>query len=68
MLTPRQSALYDYLKARQAASNVGPSFEEMRAAIGLQSKSGIARLVAGLEERGYVRRLPNHARSIEILR
>ena len=68
MLTRKQSELLEYLTTHLATHDVPPSFDEMRDALGLASKSGIHRLVSGLEERGYIRRLPNRARAIEILR
>ena len=68
MLTRKQKELLDYLTAHAEAHDVPPSFDEMRDALGLASKSGIHRLVSGLEERGYIRRLANRARAIEILR
>ena len=68
MLTEKQHQLLSYLIYYQAEKDITPSFDEMRAAIGLASKSGIHRLVSALEERGYIRKLPNRARAIEILR
>ena len=68
MLTRKQKELLDYLTAHAEKSEVSPSFDEMRDALGLASKSGIHRLVSGLEERGYIRRLANRARAIDILR
>ena len=68
MLTGKQHQLLSYLIKYQAENDITPSFDEMRAAIGLASKSGIHRLVSALEERGYIRKLPNRARAIEILR
>ena len=68
MLTGKQHELLSYLIDYQAEKDITPSFDEMRAAIGLASKSGIHRLVSALEERGYIRKLPNRARAIEILR
>ena len=68
MLTRKQKELLDYLTAHAEAHDVPPSFDEMRDALGLASKSGIHRLVSGLEERGYIRRLANRARAIEILK
>ena len=68
MLTGKQHQLLSYLIDYQAERDITPSFDEMRAAIGLASKSGIHRLVSALEERGYIRKLPNRARAIEILR
>jgi repressor LexA len=68
MLTRKQKELLDYLTTHAEAHDVPPSFDEMRDALGLASKSGIHRLVSGLEERGYIRRLANRARAIEILK
>ena len=68
MLTEKQHQLLSYLIYYQAEKDITPSFDEMRAAIGLASKSGIHRLVSALEERGYIRKMPNRARAIEILR
>lgn len=68
MLTRKQSELLNYLVQHAEEHEVPPSFDEMRDALGLASKSGIHRLVSGLEERGYIRRLANRARAIEILR
>ncbi len=68
MLTQKQSELLSFLKSHMDKHEVPPSFEEMRYAIGLASQSGIHRLVSGLEERGFIRRLANRARAIEILR
>ena len=68
MLKRKQSELLEYLTTHLSMNDVPPSFDEMRDALGLASKSGIHRLVSGLEERGYIRRLPNRARAIEILR
>ena len=68
MLTRKQKELLDFLTAHAEQNEVAPSFDEMRDALGLASKSGIHRLVSGLEERGYIRRLANRARAIEILK
>ena len=68
MLTRKQNELLDFLVAHAEEHDVPPSFDEMRDALGLASKSGIHRLVSGLEERGYIKRLANRARAIEILR
>ena len=68
MLTRKQSELLTYLSDHMQQQDVPPSFDEMRDALGLASKSGIHRLVSGLEERGYIRRLANRARAIEILK
>ena len=68
MLTRKQSELLAYLIDHMQQHDVPPSFDEMRDALGLASKSGVHRLVSGLEERGYIRRLANRARAIEILK
>ena len=68
MLTKKQKELLDFLTNHAEKNDVPPSFDEMRDALGLASKSGIHRLVSGLEERGYIRRLANRARAIEILK
>ena len=68
MLTRKQQELLVYLEARLREGGVSPSFEEMKTALGLKSKSGVHRLVQALEERGFIRRLPNRARALEVLR
>ena len=68
MLTQRQLQLLRFIYAYVAEHGVPPSFDEMRAALKLRSKSGIHRLISGLEERGYIRRLAYRARAIEILK
>ena len=68
MLTRKQSELLTYIQTRLAESGVSPSFEEMKEALALKSKSGVHRLISALEERGFIRRLPNRARALEILR
>ena len=68
MLTRKQRELLSYLSDHMQQHDVPPSFDEMRDALGLASKSGVHRLVSGLEERGYIRRLANRARAIEILK
>ena len=68
MLTRKQSELLTYLSDHMQQHDVPPSFDEMRDALGLASKSGVHRLVSGLEERGYIRRLANRARAIELLK
>lgn len=68
MLTEKQHQLLTFLIEHQAEHDISPSFDEMRQAVGLASKSGIHRLISGLEERGYIRKLANRARAIEILR
>ena len=68
MLTRKQYELLVYMDKQLKKSGVSPSFDERKDALGLKSKSGIHRLVSGLEERGFIRRLPHRARAIEILR
>jgi repressor LexA len=68
MLTRKQHELLTYLQRYLGDHGVSPSFDEMRDALGLKSKSGIHRLITGLEERGFIRRLPHRARAIEVLR
>jgi repressor LexA len=68
MLTRKQSELLTYINQRLGESGVSPSFEEMKDALALKSKSGVHRLISALEERGFIRRLPNRARALEILR
>src|SRR4051812_20019044 len=68
MLTRKQSELLTYIQTRLGESGVSPSFEEMKDALALKSKSGEHRLISALEERGFIRRLPNRARALEILR
>ena len=68
MFTSQQMRLLDYLSDRIGETGVSPSFDEMRSAMGLRSKSGIHRLLSGLEERGAIRRLFGRHRSIEIVR
>ena len=68
MLTRQQLELLQFIQQRMQESGVPPSFDEMKDALDLKSKSGIHRLIMALEERGFLRRLPNRARAIEILR
>jgi repressor LexA len=68
MLTRKQSELLIYIQDRLKESGVSPSFEEMKDALALKSKSGVHRLISALEERGFIRRLPNRARALEVLR
>ena len=68
MLTQKQFELLTFLEKKIGTSGVAPSFEEMKIALGLRSKSGIHRLICALEERGFLKKLPHRARSIEILR
>ena len=68
MLTPKQKELLLFIHRRLQEGGVSPSFEEMKDALGLKSKSGIHRLISGLEERGFIQRLPHRARALEVLR
>ena len=68
MLTRKQYELLAYIDGYLKDNGVSPSFDEMKDALGLQSKSGIHRLITGLEERGFIRRLPHRARALEVLR
>jgi len=68
MLTRKQYELLVYIKKHLDTHGVSPSFDEMKEALALKSKSGIHRLITGLEERGFIRRLPNRARAIEVVR
>ena len=68
MLTRKQHELLVYINERLALDGVSPSFEEMKEALDLKSKSGVHRLISALEERGFIRRLPNRARALEVLR
>lgn len=68
MLTAKQQQLLSYIKSHLEEGGVSPSFEEMKEALDLKSKSGIHRLISALEERGFIRRLPNRARALEILK
>ena len=68
MLTKKQHQLLLFINDRLRDEGVPPSFEEMKEAAGLKSKSGIHRLISALEERGFIRRLPHKARALEVLR
>lgn len=68
MLTKKQHDLLVFIQQRLTETGVSPSFDEMKDALDLKSKSGIHRLISGLEERGFIRRLANRARALEILR
>ena len=68
MLTRKQSELLRFINERLKETGVPPSFDEMKEALDLRSKSGIHRLIIALEERGFIRRLPNRARALEVLR
>ena len=68
MLTAKQHELLHFIQQKLDASGISPSFEEMKEALGLKSKSGIHRLISALEERGFLRRLPNRARALEVIK
>jgi len=68
MLTRKQHELIRFIQTRLEETGVSPSFEEMKEALDLRSKSGVHRLISALEERGFIRRLPNRARALEVLR
>src|SRR5262252_857717 len=68
MLTRKQHELLMFINQRLTATGVSPSFDEMKDALNLRSKSGIHRLVSGLEERGFIRRLPHRARALEVVK
>ncbi|MBK3772950.1 transcriptional repressor LexA [Azospirillum sp. YIM DDC1] len=68
MLTRKQHELLLFINERLGQGGVSPSFDEMKDALNLKSKSGIHRLITGLEERGFIRRLPHRARALEVLR
>ena len=68
MLTAKQHELLLFIQQRLEDSGISPSFDEMREALDLKSKSGVHRLISALEERGFIRRLPNRARALEVLR
>ncbi len=68
MLTRKQLELLDFIKTRMDADGVPPSFDEMKEALDLRSKSGIHRLITALEERGFIRRLAHRARALAIVK
>ena len=68
MLTSKQRELLIFVNGRLGETGVSPSFDEMREALDLKSKSGVHRLISALEERGFIRRLPNRARALEVLK
>ena len=68
MLTAKQRELLLFIHGRLGQSGVSPSFDEMREALSLKSKSGVHRLISALEERGFIRRLPNRARALEVVK
>ena len=68
MLTRKQLDLLEFIHSRMEKEGVPPSFDEMKEALDLRSKSGIHRLITALEERGFIRRLPHRARALEIIK
>ena len=68
MLTAKQHELLLFIQRKLEDTGISPSFEEMKEALDLKSKSGVHRLISALEERGFIRRLPNRARALEVLR
>ena len=68
MLTAKQHELLRFIQHRLEETGISPSFEEMKDALDLKSKSGVHRLISALEERGFIRRLPPRARALEVLR
>ena len=68
MLTAKQRELLLFIDTRLSESGISPSFDEMREALDLKSKSGVHRLISALEERKFIRRLPNRARALEVLK
>lgn len=68
MLTAKQNQLLHFIAERLNESGISPSFDEMKDALGLKSKSGVHRLIKALEERGFLGRLPNRARALEVLK
>jgi repressor LexA len=68
MLTAKQHELLLFINQRLDESGISPSFEEMKAALDLKSKSGVHRLIGALEERGFIRRLANRARALEVMK
>jgi repressor LexA len=68
MLTAKQRELLLFIDERLKDTGISPSFDEMREALALKSKSGVHRLISALEERGFIRRLPNRARALEVVK
>jgi len=68
MLTAKQRELLLFIDNRLKENGISPSFDEMREALALKSKSGVHRLISALEERGFIRRLPNRARALEVMK
>ncbi|MDX1704769.1 MAG: transcriptional repressor LexA, partial [Altererythrobacter ishigakiensis] len=68
MLTAKQHELIRFIQQRLEETGISPSFEEMKEALDLKSKSGVHRLISALEERGFIRRLANRARALEVIK
>ena len=68
MLTKKQNELLKFIYEKQREYGLSPSFDEMKDALGLRSKSGIHRMIIALEERGFIKKLPNRARALEIIK
>ena len=68
MLTKKQNELLKFIYEKQREHGLSPSFDEMKDALGLRSKSGIHRMIIALEERGFIKKLPNRARALEIIK
>ena len=68
MLTAKQHELIRFIQQKLEETGISPSFEEMKEALDLKSKSGVHRLISALEERGFLRRLPNRARALEVIK
>lgn len=68
MLTAKQHELIRFIQLKLEETGISPSFEEMKEALDLKSKSGVHRLISALEERGFIRRLPNRARALEVVK
>ena len=68
MLTKKQKELFDYLNTYISKNDISPTFEEMKQAVNLKSKSGIHRLITSLEQRGFIKRLKHKARAMEIIK
>ena len=68
MLTRKQRELLKFIQEKLGETGISPSFDEMKEALGLKSKSGVHRLISALEERKFIRRLPNRARALEIIK
>src|SRR4026207_133693 len=68
MLTRKQRELLKFIQEKLGETGISPSFDEMKEALGLKSKSGVHRLITGLEERGFIRRRPDRPRTLDVAR